>query len=134
MFVSYTCWHKEGELIQRYEQLSVASGISILIAFLFLIWTRYAFLGSKIWLLDFDVSTITAGDYTVEMKVPMDKYKDWLETVYKQTYFRRGVSSAKAFSECIRRDVENAVLKEIYRKKNDDVPINLNRNSNKTKI
>jgi hypothetical protein len=54
-------------------------------AFMFLIWTRYAFQGSKILYLDFDVSTITAGDYTIEMKVPMDKYKDWLETEYKQT-------------------------------------------------
>ena len=83
--MSYTCWHKEGELSERYEQLSIASGISILMAFMFLIWTRYAFQGSKILYLDFDVSTITAGDYTIEMKVPMDKYKDWLETEYKQT-------------------------------------------------
>jgi hypothetical protein len=77
--------------------------------------------------LEFDVLTITAGDYTVEMKIPMDKYKDWRETIYRQTYYPLGTSPAMAFGECIRRDIENAVLKEIYRQKNGNKPISLDR-------
>ena len=115
IFVSYTCWHLDEDLITRHDQFCVASSCSILVALLFLTWTRNAYQGSKISLLEFDVSTVTAGDYTVEMKVPMGKYKDWRETVYKSTYYTLGISSAMAFKETVRRDVENIILKEIFR-------------------
>ena len=97
MFVSYTCWHNVEDQEGRWDLLCIAGATGILIALLFLTWTRGAYQGAKILLQEFDVSTITAGDYTVEMKVPMDKYKDWRESVYKQTYMPLGISTAMAF-------------------------------------
>jgi hypothetical protein len=52
--------------------------IGVLISMLFMIWVRASFQGAKIRALEFDISTITAGDYTVEMKVNAEDYKFWL--------------------------------------------------------
>lgn len=51
----------------------------ILISLIFMIWLRYAAQGSKIKALEFDISTITSGDYTVELPIDSDDYKKWLK-------------------------------------------------------
>jgi hypothetical protein len=51
----------------------------IFIAFLFLLWIRSAFVGGKIGAVEFDAKTVSAGDYTVEMKIPIESYKKWLK-------------------------------------------------------
>jgi hypothetical protein len=48
-----------------------------MISFLFLLWIRWFFQGSKVDLMAFDVATITAGDYSIELKIPKDAYDEW---------------------------------------------------------
>ena len=57
--------------------------INILIAFLFTITLRYLFQGGKITQLDWDMSTVTAGDYTVEFMITKENYSTWKEMVYE---------------------------------------------------
>ena len=45
---------------------------------IFMIWLRMAFQGSKVKALEFDITTLTAGDYTVEMPISSNDYKFWL--------------------------------------------------------
>jgi len=77
MFVQYTCVHPEDNQNIRYRGVAVIGFLAMLMACLLLIWTRYAMQSSKIEMLEFDVATVTAADYTVEMKIKKKAYDDW---------------------------------------------------------
>ena len=61
--------------------LVTATGVCI--AMLFTVAIRYLYQGGKITQLEWDVSTITAGDYTVEFTIDESSYKTWLDQKYK---------------------------------------------------
>ena len=87
--------------------------IGISIAFIFMLWVRWAFQGSKVDLLQFDVSTITAGDYTVEIKFDTKDYNHWFQNVYEKSEDKkRGVSPAIALKKNLSEEIIAIVQKE----------------------
>jgi len=56
---------------------------SILIALLFTITIRYLFQGNKIKKIDWDMATVTASDYTVEINIKKTDYEKWKRDVYE---------------------------------------------------
>lgn len=61
--------------------LVVATGI--LIAFLFTITIRLLYQGGKMEQIDWDMTTITAGDYTVELEINLEQYEQWERNTYE---------------------------------------------------
>ena len=57
-------------------------GIAICISLLFLVQIRRLYQGGKIQQLEWDMATITAGDYTVEWKIKPETYNNWLNNSY----------------------------------------------------
>lgn len=57
--------------------MAKVEAIAILIAILFFLQLRNLYQGSKVMRLEWDMATITAGDYTVEMKIDQKAYEDW---------------------------------------------------------
>jgi hypothetical protein len=57
-------------------------GIAICISLLFLVQIRRLYQGGKIQQLEWDMATITAGDYTVEWKILPETFDRWLENSY----------------------------------------------------
>jgi len=51
--------------------------------------------------IDWDMSTITAGDYSVEFQIPREAYDDWKNEYYlhQNGYKERGYSPALALKE-----------------------------------
>jgi hypothetical protein len=47
-------------------------------------------------LIEFDCATITAGDYTVEIKFNKEEYNDWYENEYRPKLMDTGISTALA--------------------------------------
>ena len=84
VFVQYTCVQSQEDQSTKYQQMSFTVFINILIAFFFTITIRYLYQGGKITQLDWDMSTVTAGDYTVEFDITRDAYNDWKELVYNR--------------------------------------------------
>jgi hypothetical protein len=78
LFVQYTCEHVPEDQAARYSKVSLIIFMGILISMIFMIWLRMAFQGSKVKALEFDITTLTAGDYTVEMPISSNDYKFWL--------------------------------------------------------
>jgi len=64
--------------------MCLAVSTSVLIAFLFTITIRYLYQGGKIEQIDWDMATVTAGDYTVEFTMKEDKYRYWKQDVYEK--------------------------------------------------
>ena len=75
--------------------LVVATGV--LISLLFTITIRCLYQGGKIEQLDWDMATVTAGDYTVEFEIPKEAYEEWYNNEYMPGEDRQnGVSPAFA--------------------------------------
>jgi len=77
LFVQYSCIQANDVLDTKYKQVSLAVSTGVLICLLFTISIRYMFQGGKMKQIDWDMATITAGDYTVEFDIPEAAYDDW---------------------------------------------------------
>lgn len=59
-------------------------GLVCFIAYLFTIAIRQLYQGGKIQRLEWDMATITAGDYTVELQIDEDGYRSWYNNDYRK--------------------------------------------------
>ena len=85
---------------------------------MYMLWIRRSFQGAKIDLLEFDVSTLTAGDYTVEVKLEKEQYQKWFKENYEKNIQPTGISCALALKKQVRSEIEGIIVKE--RKRQDD--------------
>lgn len=85
LFVQYSCIIPEDKQESKYNNMALGVGMSVLIAFLFTVSIRYMYQGGKIQMIEWDCSTVTAGDYSVEF--PMEDksvYLNWRDNVYEK--------------------------------------------------
>lgn len=82
LFIQYTCEQSLDSQHLKYNQMCLAVATATLIAFLFTIAIRYMYQGGKMKQIDWDMSTITAGDYSVEFTIPRDAYDQWKSQFY----------------------------------------------------
>lgn len=69
MFVQYTCAQTEDVLQEKRKQGSLIACLGVFACLIFMTTIYFLKKNSKIKNLEWDVSTITAGDYTVEYKI-----------------------------------------------------------------
>lgn len=77
---------------------------------------------SKIKNLEWDVSTITAGDYTVEYKFTEDTYQQFLDSHYNVHDKARGISIGESLKNYLKTEFENLLnvkLREANAEKTD---------------
>ena len=88
----------------KYNQMACVSATICLIAYLFTISLRHLYQGGKIKQLEWDMATITAGDYTVELKINPDHYRTWYNNDYRKANgdFENGVAPAMSLKKHLR--------------------------------
>jgi hypothetical protein len=70
--------------------------------------------GGKIKMLEWDMSTITAGDYTVEIKIPNDAYQQWYDGEYRAGGdFENDVPPAVSLKARLIEDIETCLTEEM---------------------
>ena len=74
LFVQYSCVQNKTEQSTKYNHLVVASTTASLISLLFVVVLQNLYKGGKIQQLEWDISTVTAGDYTVEYEIDKQSY------------------------------------------------------------
>lgn len=86
--------------------LAVATGL--LICFLFTVSIKQQYAGGIIQKLEWDVATVTAGDYAVEFPIKAAEYAWWKSEVYRGQggEFESGVSPALAFKAYLKKEIE----------------------------
>ena len=91
--------------------MATTVAICLLIAYLFTISLRHLFQGGKVQQLEWDMATITAGDYTVELKINSDDYRHWYNHEYKKPGgdFEKDISPAMALKSHILENVERVM-------------------------
>ena len=86
LFVQYSCVQSEEEQEEKYNHIALAVATTCLISLIFVVVLQYLYKGGKIYQLEWDLSTITAGDYTVEFTISQDAYQNWYNNTYKSYY------------------------------------------------
>lgn len=76
------------------------------------------FKGGKIQQLEWDISTVTAGDYTLEFDIPAHAYRNWYETIYKGSggEFEQGYAPALSLKRHMISQIEEILENEIRRR------------------
>ena len=77
-YVQYYCSHSDAEIQKRLHLGSYIGSISVFACLFFLIMIYYLKNQVKIKHIDWDVATTTAGDYTVDMVIPLSFYNRFL--------------------------------------------------------
>ena len=93
--------------------MALATATGLLIVLLFTVSIRSMFQGGKIQQLEWDVSTVTAGDYSAEFPIKAENYAKWKQEVYKAPGgpFERGISPALALKEQLSKEIEEKLDK-----------------------
>lgn len=104
----------------KYNQMCLVGATSILIAFLFTILIRKLFQGGKMQKIDWDMATITAGDYTVEFMISRENYDSWNELYYNKPNgpFEQGKSPGFALKEYLKSEIEENLFRWIRQNPN----------------
>ena len=91
--------------------------------------------GGKIKQLEWDISTVTAGDYTVEFDIPAKAYQDWYDGAYKARggEFEQGYSPALSLKRHMTERIESVLNQEVTSRKNTG-NLNLQRKSTSRKV
>lgn len=101
--------------------MCLAVGTAVLISFLFLIMIRYLYQGGKMKQIEWDMSTVTAGDYAVEFPISRENFETWKKMHYdsegglKET----GVSMAIGLKKYLTEQIEEIL--DTWARANPDV-------------
>lgn len=81
--MQFTCVQAPAGQQEKYSQVALAVATGVVICFLFTVSIRAMYQGGKITQIEWDVTTVTAGDFAVEFRILKDKYLHWKDHVYE---------------------------------------------------
>ena len=95
-------------LKEKYDHVSLAVACIMLIAFFFIVLIYYMQRTSKLDQLSYDMNTITAGDFTVEMDINHDQWNQFMENEYTGE-IREKYSPGLYFKQFLKTKIEELV-------------------------
>lgn len=114
LYVQYSCLQDKETLHTKYRQVSLISCLSIFVASLFIIVVYFVKKNSQMKQLDWDISTITPGDYTLQLEITADAYKWFLTEIYEKNDFEsQGISRAYALKEYMKAELEALLTRKL---------------------
>lgn len=115
LFVQYSCEQSLEDQEAKYGYLCLATATICLVSLLYIIALQYLNKNGKIQQLEWDISTVTAGDYTVEFDISADSYNDWYNNNYKSYYgdYGQGYSPALSLKRHMIEQIEQAIKVDI---------------------
>ncbi len=111
LFVQYTCIQDEATQATKYEQMSLAVATAVLISFLFTVSIRSMYQGGKIQQIEWDMSTVTAGDYSVELPISKQAYEAWKANDYRKPGgdFENQIAPATSLKKQLKEEIEKSL-------------------------
>ena len=83
LFAEFTCVQSKESQFNKYNQMCIVGTTAILISLLFNVVIRYLFQGTKLTVIDWDLATVTASDYAVEIDIRKASYENWKKEKYE---------------------------------------------------
>ena len=119
LFVQYSCVQTKEQQAVKYEYVIQAVATTVLISLLFVLVLQKLYKGGKIQQLEWDISTVTAGDYSVEIDIDKHAYEKWYNRTYKASggEYDMEYSPALSLKRTMIDQIENALKQDIQRRK-----------------
>lgn len=99
----------------------VISCVSVFVAMLYLTSIYYLKQNSKLTNIEWDVATVTAGDFSVEYTITPDMYSEFIEVYFSK---EPQDSPGYQFKVFLKDSIENICTDEFKRKKQEDALLN----------
>jgi hypothetical protein len=113
IFVQYTCTQSAEDIATKKSQLSIISCLGVFVCFLFIICVYHLKRDSKLDQLDWDIETITPGDYTAQYEIT-DKAYDWfLNNVFRKGDEQKGLSVGASLKHYMRTEIEGLLNEKL---------------------
>ncbi len=114
LYVQFSCVQTPDEMRTKYEHLSIVASVGVFVASLFLIVIYYMKRYSKMNQLDWDIQTITPGDYTLQYEITDEAYHWFLNTIYYPGSFEQeGTSIALALKNYMKAELEKMLTEKL---------------------
>ena len=109
MFMQFTCEESSTESAYKYKHLSFVSCIFSFVAVIFCLFFFYIRYSSKIAVLRYDVKTVEADDYTVQLMVSKKQIQNF-KLAHKKLIEEHKGSLALAFKHYLMDEISNKML------------------------
>jgi hypothetical protein len=122
VFVQFECHQSAEQLSTKREQAAMVSSLAVLLVCVYLIVLHYFKRSSALNQMEWDVQTLTPGDYTAQYEITEKAYNFFLNVIYPNEK-ERGKSIGIALKEYLKRELENVLthkLKELKEKPGSD--------------
>mmetsp|Transcript_8384 Transcript_8384/g.14010 ORF Transcript_8384/g.14010 Transcript_8384/m.14010 type:complete len:683 (+) Transcript_8384:250-2298(+) len=110
-FVQYTCEQEESEQFRKYEDMAIVTASVIFVGIVFILLIYYLQATSKLDQKKYDVQTITAGDFTVELDISPSMFKFFCDNYYDPEKEEDGVADSRAMQleKHLTREIEQMI-------------------------
>ncbi|CDW86701.1 UNKNOWN [Stylonychia lemnae] len=107
LYIQYTCEQSDEELKEKYSQVSIISCFSIFAACIYAITIYFVKKYSKLNQIDWDLKTVTPGDYTLRYEISTEAYMWFCHNIYDQQHMQeKGIPKAKALKDYMKSELE----------------------------
>jgi len=115
IFVSYSCIQTEETQKTKYNQASIISGLAILLVLVYMTvlhqFKRASDLNQKEW----DIQTITPGDYTMQYEISSKSYEFFMTNIYPRDQARKtDISIGESLKSYIKRELERILTEKLH--------------------
>lgn len=118
VFVQFECHQSAEQLSTKRSQAAMVSSLAVLLVCVYLITLHYFKRSSALNQMEWDVQTLTPGDYTAQLEISEKAYNFFLNVIYHHEK-EKGKSIGLALKEYLKRELENVLthkLKEMKEK------------------
>jgi hypothetical protein len=133
VFVQYECHMTSEQIETKRSQAAMIAGIAIMVVLVYLTVLFYFKRASHLNQMQWDIETITPGDYTAEMEITDNQYHFFLNNIYSRKQKENpDISIGQALKTYIKEELERILTEKLREKKSQ--PGNENLKSNDVKI
>lgn len=122
-FVQYSCVQTPEQQNWKYRKLCLVTFFGLITCGLFQIFLRWLYFKGKINQFEWNVNTITAADYSVEMPILKGSFQKWKEIYNNGEDFKNGISMGMSLKKYLKNSLEEQLTKVIY-SLSDDPEVN----------
>ena len=119
-FIQYKCIQSDEMLETKYNQGTIVGCLSLLVVGLYIACLHWLKRSSKLVFLDWDMSNITLGDYSIEYKISKESYDWFMENVFRPNDEPKGLSIGESFEAYLVQEIEGKLNDLLKQKRQDD--------------
>jgi hypothetical protein len=119
VYVQYACTQSMAVLQSKHNQISLVSCCGVFLVCIYIITIYWFKKVSKLNQLDWDIQTITPGDYTVQMEITDKAYNWFLASEQYQRDKNRGLSVGESLKTYIKTELEKTLTDKLKEMRQD---------------